>query len=32
MGKRTVEKSNKGINVEKYNMFKKLKIKMMKRK
>ena len=31
-GKRTVWKANKGITVEKYNRFKKLKIKIIKKK
>ena len=32
MGKRTEEMANKGISVEKYNRFKKLKIKMIKKR
>ena len=31
-GKRTVGKANEGINVEKYNRFKKLKIKIIKKR
>ena len=30
--KRTVRKANKGINVEKYNRFKKLKVKIIKKR
>ena len=31
-GKRPVGKENKGINIEKYNRFKKLKIKIIRKK